>query len=191
MRKTSQTPDPKWVPAKLVRNADPDRFAWSCTIAATFVFLDAMQNMAKKHWFSNCRGLGGSHSLEELLAGIRAGLLNAQDEYGCSALMLAVSAKWNEGVEYLLGAGADTELRYFRTGTTALYDAALRKNTSMAILLVAAGANPDAPNPEPLGYYPATMASVGVRASARPYVTASRAPNPERRASRGPSFPAL
>jgi hypothetical protein len=46
----------------------------------------------------------------------------------------------------LLRAGADTELRYFRTGETALHMALQRRNEALIAALVAAGANPDAPN---------------------------------------------
>lgn len=46
----------------------------------------------------------------------------------------------------LLRAGANTEIRDYRTGSTALYDAALNKDKAMAALLVSAGANPDSPN---------------------------------------------
>ena len=46
----------------------------------------------------------------------------------------------------LLRSGADTELRYFRTGETALYMAVQHSNDSIIAALVAGGANPDAPN---------------------------------------------
>jgi hypothetical protein len=73
-------------------------------------------------------------------------MLNEQDEYGMTALSLAVMSDWREGVEELLRAGADTELRYFRTGETALKMAVQQRNEPIMAALVAAGANPDAPN---------------------------------------------
>jgi hypothetical protein len=73
-------------------------------------------------------------------------MLNAQDEYGMTGLSLAVMSGWTEGVEELLRAGADTELRYFRTGETALHMAVQERNATIIAALVAAGANPDAPN---------------------------------------------
>jgi hypothetical protein len=73
-------------------------------------------------------------------------MLNQQDEYGMTALSLAVMADWKEGVEELLRAGADTELRYFRTGATALYMAVQERNEPIIAALLAAGANLDAPN---------------------------------------------
>jgi hypothetical protein len=75
-----------------------------------------------------------------------AGMLNEQDEYGMTALSLAVISGWKEGVEELLRAGANTELQYFRTGETPLYMAVQERNEPIIAALVAAGANPDAPN---------------------------------------------
>lgn len=99
-----------------------------------------------KDWFDNCGGWHPRHDLTELQRGIKAGMLNEQDEYGMTALSLAVMSGWEQGVEELLRAGADTELRYFRTGETALYMAVQQRNEPVVAALVAAGANPDAPN---------------------------------------------
>jgi Ankyrin repeats (3 copies) len=99
-----------------------------------------------RKWFDNCGGWRPRHDLDELRRGIENGMLNEQDEYGMTALSLAVMSDWKEGVEELLQAGADTELRYFRTGETALYMAVQQRNESIIAALVAAGANPDAPN---------------------------------------------
>jgi hypothetical protein len=97
-------------------------------------------------WFDNCGGWRPRHDLSELRDGIQAGLLDVQDEYGMTGLSLAVMSDWTEGVEELLRAGADTELRYFRTGETALYMAVQEGNEPIITALVAAGANLDAPN---------------------------------------------
>lgn len=108
-----------------------------------------------REWFDNCGGWSSRHDLDELCRGIEAGLLNEQDEYGMTALHLAVSSGWLEGIEELLRAGADTESRYFRTGGTPLLTAASDLGTAngerlnskaMVAALVAAGANPDAAN---------------------------------------------
>jgi hypothetical protein len=101
---------------------------------------------SSREWFDNCGGWRPRHDLDELRRGIEAGLLNEQDEYGMTALGLAVMSGWNEGVEELLRAGADTDLRYFRTGETALYMAVQEQNEQIIAALVAAGADPDAPN---------------------------------------------
>ena len=110
---------------------------------------------SSREWFDNCGGWSARHNLAELRRGIGAGLLNKQDEYGATALHLAVSTGWLEGVEELLRAGADTETRYFRTGETPLLTAvndlgtgnAERLNSkAMVAALLAAGANPDAAN---------------------------------------------
>ena len=79
---------------------------------------------SSRNWFDNCGGWRPQHDLDELRRGIEAGKLNEQDEYGMTALHLAVSSGWLEGIEELLRAGADTELRYFRTGETPLLTAA-------------------------------------------------------------------
>jgi ankyrin repeat protein len=97
-------------------------------------------------WFSNCGGWRPAHSLDELRAGIDAGLLDVQDEYGMTALSLAVMSAWKEGVDALLAAGADTELRYHRTGQTALHMAVCERNEPIIQALVQGGANPDAAN---------------------------------------------
>src|SRR5262245_66534562 len=90
-------------------------------------------------WFDNCGGWRPWHDLDELRRGIKAGMLNEQDEYGMTALSLAVMSGWKEGVEELLRAGADTEQRYFRTGETALYMAVQQGNEPIIRALVAAG----------------------------------------------------
>ena len=108
---------------------------------------------ALRAWFDNCGGWGARHDPDALRRGIDAGLLNEQDDYGMTALHLAVSSGWLEGVGALLRAGADTELRYFRTGETALLSAASTlgggdgsSGEGVVAALVAAGANPDAAN---------------------------------------------
>jgi hypothetical protein len=102
--------------------------------------------LSLKKWFENCGGCRPPHDLDELRRGIRAGMLNEQDEYGMTALSLAVTSGWNAGVEELLRAGADTELRYFQTGATVLLMAVQHSSEPITSALVAAGANPDAPN---------------------------------------------
>ncbi len=97
-------------------------------------------------WFDNCGGFSPAHDLSNLKDGIKSGLLNAQDDYGMTALSLAVSSNWLEGVEELLRGGADTSLRYFRTGETALHLAVQERNQAMIRLLIDSGANPDAGN---------------------------------------------
>jgi hypothetical protein len=108
-----------------------------------------------REWFDNCGGWRPRHDLDELRSGIEAGMLNEQDEYGMTALHLAATSGWVDGVEELLRAGADTESRYFRTGEAPLLSAANDLGTangerlnSEAIIaaLLAAGANPDAAN---------------------------------------------
>ncbi len=99
-----------------------------------------------REWFDNCGGFRPRHDLDRLRRGIKAGLLNAQDEYGMTALSLAVMSDWKEGVEELLRAGADTEVRYFQTGATTLLMAVQHASEPVITALVTAGANPDAPN---------------------------------------------
>lgn len=105
--------------------------------------------MGKSHcekWFENCGGWSPRHSLKELRAGIAKGLLNEQDETGMSALSLAAASGWIAGVDELIGAGADTELRHYRTGATALHVAVEEENESIITALIKGGANPDAAN---------------------------------------------
>ncbi len=102
--------------------------------------------LALKDWFGNCRSRKPRHDLATLQRGIVEGMINVQDEYGMTALSLCVTSDWKEGVVELLSSGADTELRYFRTGETALYWAVQKGNEAIVAALVAAGANPDAPN---------------------------------------------
>jgi hypothetical protein len=73
-------------------------------------------------------------------------MLNDQDEFGMTALSLAVISDWKDGVEELLRASADTDLRDFRTGATALYMAVQERNEPIIAAFLVAGANPDAPN---------------------------------------------
>jgi hypothetical protein len=99
-----------------------------------------------REWFDNCGGWHPRHDLDDLRRGVEAGLLNEQDEYGMTALSLAVMSGWKEGVAELLRAGADTELRYFRDGATTLLMAVQQASEPIITALVVAGANPDAPN---------------------------------------------
>jgi hypothetical protein len=99
-----------------------------------------------KQWFDNCGGFAPRHNIDELRRGFETGMLNEQDEWGMTALSLAVMSNWSAGVEELLRAGADPELRYFRTGETALYMAMQERNEPIIAVLLAGGANPDAPN---------------------------------------------
>lgn len=108
-----------------------------------------------REWFGNIGGWSSRHDIDELRRGIESGLLNEQDEYGMTALHLAVSSGWLDGIVELLRAGASTESRYFRTGETALLTAANGLGTvkgervdskAMVAALIAAGANPDAAN---------------------------------------------
>jgi hypothetical protein len=99
-----------------------------------------------EEWFRNVGHWEPRHDLKKLRRGIQAGLLNIQDEYGYTALMWACFSGWVEGIEELLKAGADIEIRDYRTGCTALYELVQRKSDDLIPLLVAAGANPDTPN---------------------------------------------
>ncbi len=85
-------------------------------------------------------------ALEKVRAALGAGHLDAQDEWGMSALMLAASQGWEEAVNLLLAAGASTRHRYFLTGETALHLAVQEKRLPVLEALLKAGANPDAGN---------------------------------------------
>jgi hypothetical protein len=84
-------------------------------------------------------------SLERLKEAARK-FLDVQDRWGMSGLHLAVSSQWLEGVNALTAAGADRELRYHRTGETALHTAVSNKDERIVLALLRAGANPDAAN---------------------------------------------
>ncbi len=99
-----------------------------------------------ENWFDNCGGWHPRHDVIALRRGIKAGLLDEQDEYGMTALSLAVMSGWLKGVKELLKAGADTECRYFRTGETALHMGIQHAKEPVVTALTDAGANPDAPN---------------------------------------------
>jgi hypothetical protein len=79
-------------------------------------------------------------------AALSADVLDVADEWGMTALHLAVAMDWLDAVELLLSAGANRESRYFRTGETALFTAAQNKNERIAAALLRGGANPDAAN---------------------------------------------
>lgn len=104
------------------------------------------QGLSSKEWFTNCGGWRPRHDTNILRAGIQSGRLDEQDQYGMTALSLAVSSGWALGIDELLRAGADTELRDHRTGETALRIAVDRKIEWCILRLLAAGANPDAGN---------------------------------------------
>lgn len=102
--------------------------------------------MEEAEWFSNFIKIAGrGHNLDVLRRGIATGLTNARDKYGSTGLFLSASG-WLEGVELLLGADAKLEHRYYRTGETALNQAVLCGDESIAARLLKAGANPDAAN---------------------------------------------
>lgn len=127
--------------------------------------------MELETWFRNAGGFSPDHSLETLDAGLDAGLLDEQDEYGMTALSLAAMSKWTAGVERLLEAGADVERTYYRTGEGPLMMVVLEGNEGMARRLAAAGANPDAPNhfgAAPREIRPAWFESIDSRPVPRP-----------------------
>ncbi len=99
-----------------------------------------------RSWFENCSGCRPGHDFGVLRAGIKAGLLNEQDEDGWTALHYAVAADWLAGVEELLRAGADTELRSHRTGAPPLLTALQQASEAVVAALIAGGANVDAGN---------------------------------------------
>jgi hypothetical protein len=145
-----------------------------------------MAKLTAKDWFGNCGGWSPKHDLAALRAGIAAGWLDEQDEYGMTALHLTVASGWREGAEELLRAGADTETRYFRTGATPLLTAANPLGTAngerlnskaMVAALVAAGANPDAANH--FGVTPREVAKLrGVKVFARTQKKPLQMPEP-------------
>ena len=122
-------------------------------------------------WFDNCGGFQPEHNLDVLRKGIADGMLDRQDVYGSTALMLAVWSEWTQGVDELLRAGADTELRYARTGMTAIYEPARLRQKCMVDRLLAGGANPDAANHwgvTPRRWAPELFAAVPIRETPPP-----------------------
>lgn len=97
-------------------------------------------------WFDCFDPWAKARDLRRVLALLRDGHLDVQDEWGMTGLHLAVACHWIEAVHALLKAGADTELRYHRTGETALYTAVQEKDEASVKALLDAGANPDAAN---------------------------------------------
>ena len=73
-------------------------------------------------------------------------LIDTQDDWGMTALHLAVVARWHEAVAFLLEAGANTQLRYHRSGDTPLHAAVVNRAERLIRVLLAAGANADAAN---------------------------------------------
>jgi hypothetical protein len=109
-------------------------------------------------WHDNAGGFNPARDFAILQEGLAAGFLDEQDEYGMTALSFAVMSEWREGVDALLRAGANTELRYFRTEETPLYLAVVYpRSESLVALLLAWGANPDAANCR--GQTPRTIAA--------------------------------
>jgi len=149
---------------------------------------EAPAETESEKWFSNCGGWFPRHDLEELRKGIRTGCLNEQDEYGNTALSLAASSGWTEGVEELLKAGADTEIRDFREGETALHEAAQERNESIIRMLIRAGANADAANH--WGITPRSILPSAFRGVARkePKLPSPRIQNAEHLADHDPRF---
>src|SRR5262245_10173660 len=101
---------------------------------------------SSQDWFRKCGSFAPGHDVDKLRQGIETGYKNEQDEYGMTALSLAAMWGWKEGVDELLRAGADTELRYFQTGATTLLMAVQNASEPIIESLMAAGANSDAPN---------------------------------------------
>jgi hypothetical protein len=96
-------------------------------------------------WFSLFDALPEDRDLDRVRAVAAVpGILDLQDEWGMTALHVAVATNWPEAVELLLSLGADTEPRYHRTGETALSSAVRQRQIPLVRALLAAGANPDA-----------------------------------------------
>ncbi|MGZ3418147.1 MAG: ankyrin repeat domain-containing protein [Polyangiales bacterium] len=101
--------------------------------------------MTPKQWFSSFDAFSKVRDLAAVEAGV-AVHRDAQDEWGMTALHLALTMRWHEAMRVLLAAGADTELRYHRTGETPLHTAVGERNQPMIQALLDAGADADAQN---------------------------------------------
>jgi hypothetical protein len=97
-------------------------------------------------WFRAFDTFAPKKDLALLKEGVAAGHRDAQDEWGMTALHLCVASGWVEGMRALLAAGAATELRYHRTGETALYTAVQEKSEPAVRALLEAGADADGAN---------------------------------------------
>jgi hypothetical protein len=63
-------------------------------------------------WFAAFNQFGGRQDVARVREGIEQGLFDAQDEWGMTALHLAVAAGWIEGAQLLLHECADaSEIR--------------------------------------------------------------------------------
>ena len=69
--------------------------------------------------------------------------VNDSDAWGVTATVLAAHSGFGEFVEFLLGKGADPNLA--APGFTALHEAIMRRDEKMVTVLLAHGADPDAP----------------------------------------------
>lgn len=101
---------------------------------------------SRDEWFRLFDPWAKVRNLERVRECVNSGWLDAQDEWGVTALGSALAQKWLEGAAVVLAAHANTELRYYRTGTTVLYEAVLERNEPGIRLLLEGGANPDAAN---------------------------------------------
>jgi len=101
--------------------------------------------MTPKEWFRAFDTFDKVRDLDKVRAGL-AEHRDAQDEYGMTGLHLAVAMGWLEAMKVLLAAGADTELRYHRTGETALHTAVRERKQSILQALLDADADADAQN---------------------------------------------
>lgn len=95
-------------------------------------------------WFRLFEAYPDERDFDRFREMIRPALLDAQDEWGMTALHLAVTTSWPEAVDLLLAHGASTEPRYHRTGETALHSAVRTRQPDLVRALLLGGANPDA-----------------------------------------------
>jgi hypothetical protein len=103
-----------------------------------------------KSWFANFDHYKAYRDIKSVKAGIKSGFLDIQDEHGYTALKRASFVDWIEGIETLLAAKANTEMRDYRTGCTVLDDVVQKRNDEIKreiiALLIDGGADPDTPN---------------------------------------------
>ncbi len=97
-------------------------------------------------WFELFNAGDQRRDLEQVRTLASPTLIDVQDQWGMTALHLAVSSNWHEAISFLVDEHADLSLRYHRTGETPLHTAVVNRSERIVRRLLRAGANPDAAN---------------------------------------------
>ncbi|MBL0217948.1 MAG: ankyrin repeat domain-containing protein [Myxococcales bacterium] len=100
----------------------------------------------ERAWLAVFASTGQRRDVSQARALATPSVIDTQDEWGMTAIHLAVASSWHEAISFLIDERADLALRYHRTGDTPLHTAVVNRSERIVRSLLRGEANPDAAN---------------------------------------------